>query len=415
MSEFVQPRVKAPDCPRNISNSGNNGSNSRFRQKKKKFYVFKNDDNPNIREIIQSVANGLDVDLIAPQLYPRIISMLRIEEYKMRENNPSAAASLLNAIEKIENYKVDIESKSNNNSNKNRKNKKNSDEDDENDTHEKVLMPSKTMIDDAVNMALEGKDLGTVDPQLLQFLLKPLKEIKKNAIDSGDYKMAQKADIGTRLVSHQQVLQAKIEEQDEKDAEYQQRLEIAQIQLDNIKEKWQILIEQRKQLMEEDLIEKQNEFNEFLEEYDKQFENEPPSKVLKLSSMALDLKAKEKFLISAKRFDDAKKMRQIASVREKQELKMKKEQYYTDLMKEREKLIEKEKQKVFFAEMNWQTSISQMQLQAKQEITQAQKTVDHLLNMTKTKELESSLSNRRLPPLRMSKEYLIQQRTNTAI
>ncbi|OHT05203.1 hypothetical protein TRFO_27140 [Tritrichomonas foetus] len=270
---------------------------------------------------------------------------------------------------------------------------------------EDIYMPSQEMMDEGIELAMEGKDLGTIDLRLLQLLIAPLREIRLTALQNDDYKLAQKAEQGTRNVVAQQTLQLKIEEQDEKMSEQQQRLEIAQIQLENVKEKWDILIEQRKQQMEEDLQNRQAEFLVSLEEFDQQFQKEPPPKVLKLSPTALDLKAKERFLVSSKRFDEAKKMRAMANLRERQEIKSKKEQYYKNLLKEREKLIEKEKQKEFVVEMNWQSNIIQMQMNANKEITHAQKTVDHLISLTKSLETESVMSKtaRKLPPLNISK------------
>lgn len=382
------PRVKAPEGPRTAN--GGPGRQQITRNKKNRYYVFKNVDSPDLREIVQSVANGLDAALIAPELYPKLIPLFIAQHRNLQNTNPSAAQSLLKAIQFIYKYKPEEEPVA------------------QSEPREDIFLPSQEMIDEGVNLALEGKDLSVIEPQLLQFLIPPLREIRLTSLRKEDYIMAQKAELGSKAVVAQQALQVKLDEQEEKMCDSQQRLEIAQIQLDNVNEKWQILIAQRKQEMENDLMTKQNEFSMKLEIFDKQFEQEPPPKVLKLSPGALDLKAKERFLVSSKRYDEAKKMRTMINLRERQEIQLRKEQYYKTLMKEREKLINQEKQKMFVTEMNWQSNISKMQISANKEIAHAKKTVNHLISMQKSLELECDLtkSSKKLPPLSLSDNHL---------
>lgn len=387
MIEQFIPRVKAPEGPRSTNPAP--ARNAPPRNKKPHFYVFKNVDDPDIREIVQSVANGLDASLISPELYPRILGSLQSQEIYLKKSNPCASQSLHDAIEYIYKWKPDepvTQSEP---------------------PREEIFLPSQEMIDKGIDYAMNGKDLFEIEPMLLQYLIAPLREIRLKSLKSGDYLTAQKAEQGARAVVAQQTLQEKMDEQDEKMSEQQQRLEIAQIQLENVKEKWQILIEQRKQEMEDDIENKRMRFALQLEEFDKQFETDPPPKALKLSPGVLDLKAKEKFLVSSKRFDEAKAMRNMANIRERQEIEMKKEQYYKNLMKEREKLINQEKQKMFVTEMSWQSNLSKLQLNANKEIAHAQKTVEHLLSVQRALESESEApkSSKKLPPLSLNDRF----------
>lgn len=385
MFENNLPRVKAPEGPR-----GANQAHARNapQKNKKHYYVFKNVDDPDIREIVQSVANGLDASLISPELYPLILGSLQSQEIYLKKSNPCASQSLHDAIQYINNWKPEepVVQK---------------------EPREDIFLPSQEMIDKGIDYAMNGKDLFEIDPMLLQFLIAPLREIRLKSLKDGDYITAQKAEQGARAVVAQQNLQEKMDEQDEKISEQQQRLEIAQIQLENVKEKWEILMERRKQEMENDIQNKKMKFAMKLEEFDQQFEQEPPPKALKLSPGALDLKAKEKFLVSSKRFDEAKAMRNMANIRERQEIEMKKEQYYKALLKEREKLIEQEKQKMFVTEMTWQSSLSKMQMNANKEIAHAEKTVEHLLSLQKTleSEVEATKSQKKLPPLQLNDRF----------
>ena len=97
----------------------------------------------------------------------------------------------------------------------------------------------------------------------------------------------------------------------------------------------------------------------------------------------------------------------MANIRERQEIEMKKEQYYKALLKEREKLIEQEKQKMFVTEMTWQSSLSKMQMNANKEIAHAEKTVEHLLSLQKTleSEVEATKSQKKLPPLQLNDRF----------
>lgn len=385
MFEPILPRVKAPEGPRGANPAPARNANQKS---KKHYYVFKNVDDPDIREIVQSVANGLDASLISPELYPRIISSLQSQEIYLKKSNPCASQSLHDAIQYINKWKPEEPVI-------------------QNEHREDIFLPSQEMIDKGIDYAMNGKDLFEIEPMLLQFLIAPLREIRLKSLKAGDYLTAQKAEQGARAVVAQQALQERMDEQDEKMSEQQQRLEIAQIQLENVKEKWEILIGQRRQEMENDIETKRMKFALKLEEFDKQFEADPPPKALKLSPGTLDLKAKERFLVSSKRYDEAKKMRNIVNIRERQEIEMKKEQYYKALMKEREKLIEQEKQKMFVTEMSWQSTISKMQLNANKEIAHAQKTVEHLLSQQKSfeSEAEASKSQKKLPPLPLDDRF----------
>lgn len=373
------PRVKAPEGPRTVA-----AAPVRHRKPRKPpVYLYKAGPAPDIRDIILNLTNGLSPELIDPDLYPEILPHMQAQEIRLRVQNPPAATRMRASIDYMINWRPPDEPVV------------------REVPEEDLYLPSQHMIDDGVERAMTGADLSPLDPRLLQFLIPPLREERRRALEVGDYKTAKQADIGVRNVLSQSCLQEVIEQQDERIHDTAQKLEVAKIQLENVKEKWQLLLERKREEMDMAMAQMQEDFEREMEEFDAQFEGDPPPHRMKYSAVCLDLRAKEKSLVVSKRFKEAQEMRRELSQIEERERKQRKEEWLSDLLVERQKLIEKEKQKVFAREMAWQSAISKMELSAKQEIQHAQKTVNILqLKMDKSNaEAEFTKTQRKLPRL----------------
>ena len=371
--------MKAPEGPRTVAAA----PVRRRKPRKPPVYLYKATPTPDYRDIVLSLTNGLSPDLIDPSLYGDIYPMLQSQEVRLRAMNPPAANRLRSAMEYMCNWRPPDEPVV------------------REVPEEDLYLPSQQMIDDGVARAMTGGDLSSIDPRLLQFLIPPLREEKRKALEAGDYKAAQRADIGARNVMSQSCLQEVIEQQDEKKSETEHKLEVAKIQLENVKEKWELLLEQKRQQMEVAMAQMQEDFQREMDEFDEQFDGEPPPQRMKFSAVCLDLRAKEKHLVNSKRFKEAREMRKEVSAIEERERQQRKEEWLNDLMIERQKLIEKEKQRVFAREMAWQSAISKMELSANQEIQHAQKTVNILQQKLdkSNAEAEFTKTQRKLPRL----------------
>jgi hypothetical protein len=184
---------------------------------------------------------------------------------------------------------------------------------------EEVYMPSQAMIADGLDRVLGGGDLSSLDPRLVHFLIPPLRDMKQRALDAGDYGAAQRADQGQRNVHNQEAFQATVELQDERTHEDSERADVAYIQLQNIREKWELVLQQ------------------------KQFGEPPPPSRAKLSPQCLDLRFKEKHLSRSKRFAEASAMKKLADAMEEKEMRQRREEWIRDLTIERQKMIDREK------------------------------------------------------------------------
>jgi hypothetical protein len=272
---------------------------------------------------------------------------------------------------------------------------------------EEVYLPSQSMISEGVSLVLDGGDLSFLDPRLLRFLIPPLREMKQRALEAGNYAAAQRADQGQRNVHNQEAFQATVDLQDGQTQKHSERAEVAEIQLENIREKWELLLTQKKEQMRQSIATMQEEFAVALERFDRQFEEPPPPARIKLSPQCLDLRFKEKHLSRSKRFAEASAMKRLADAMEETEMKQRRDEWIRDLSVERQKMIEKEKRNEFVREMAWQTAITKLEMTAADEIARAERNAQ-FLRMKKeksTNEAELTKTSRKLPPLLLVKQF----------
>lgn len=386
------PRVKAPEGPRTTVTPA-----PRVHKKKQPEYIYTDEPGLNYKDIVLSVTNGLEASQIDPELYPSVYPMLQTQFIRMKGVNPCAAQKLQEALEYMLDYKPEepgrviavgstrvVE-------------------------QEEEYNPPPELIEEGVQIALEGGDLWQLESPLLPFLVPPLRKIRMEALDEGKYLKAQQAEQGARNVLRQQTLKQQYEANEEKNSTIQEKLEIAQIQLENIKEKWACIIAQQKNQHKEELDAIQEDFERELEEFDKLFERDPPAKAVKFSPQLLDMRAKERFLGRSKRYQEAKALKEQADALEAIELQQRKQQWIKYLDGERLKLIEKHRQKAFVHDVNAQSIINKRKREADAEISHAQKTVNHLKRQLEKNDMmsESVQSSRtdtrqKLPPLYMN-------------
>jgi hypothetical protein len=266
---------------------------------------------------------------------------------------------------------------------------------------EEIYKPTRQQIDEGLSTALSGGDLSKLDHNLLHFLIPPLTEKRREALCAGDYVAAQKADAGCRRVREQQMLQETLDIQEEKTGEDSHKLEISEIQLANIREKWEMLIERKRLAMRQSIEKLQADFENKLQTFDQKFVTGPPKGKLKLSPACLDLRFKERQLSYSKRFTEAGRMKQLADAMTENEVRLRTEEWTAELMMERQKLIDKERQIEYVREMAWQGTISKMQLDAAAEIDHAEKNVQWLRARRDKSNTEAEMTKtaRKLPPL----------------
>jgi hypothetical protein len=376
-------RAKAPEGPRRITTAIPPAQT----KDKPTFYVFKSSEDIDPREIVQSLVNGLDPALIAPEMYPHLFPFMTAQEARLRAANPSGAQKLRDSMDYMVNWRprsdpvtvrVVME--------------------------EEIYKPTRQMIKEGLDVALSDGNLSLLEPKLLHFLIPPLTEKRRDSLCSGDYVAAQKADLACRRIREEQLRQDTLDIQEERTGEDSHRLEIAEIQLINIKEKWELMIQQKQAAMREYLANMQAEFANVLSEFDVQFENGPPKNKLKLSAACLDLRFKERHLSYSKRFTEAGKMKKLADAMTNRETKARTEEWTAELLAERQKMMDKENQLEHLREMAWDAIISKMQLDAAAEIAHAEKNVQfqRARKERSTTEVELTKGAKKLPPLSIS-------------
>ena len=150
----------------------------RPKPKETPFYVFTQSQNLDLKEVVSSVMNGLEASSISPELYPTIYPMLNSTLPTLNKKNPPAAQSVENALDYILHYHAHEERP-------------------KPVLHEEFV-PTKPMIEDALSVVLAHKNLKMLNPQILQYLIKPLRQMHRNSIDNCEYLKAQNIQVATR-------------------------------------------------------------------------------------------------------------------------------------------------------------------------------------------------------------------------
>jgi hypothetical protein len=319
-------------------------------------YVFKPGPMINFQEIVMAIVNGLDVSTVSPELYPVLWNHLVTKQRALQGANPLGLAKVREALDYMSKPKEPERVKP--------------------VVHrERKFSPSKQLVDDALVSALENR-CDDIDPLLLDHCLGILRGKRKKHLESGKYRKAELVESGIRNILDFQMQQEVSDKENEKLREDSSRLQFAQIQLENTIEKWEMLIGDQRQQLQDSLDRMREDFARELEELDARFTQDIPFTMAKPSSMVLDLRARQKKLAVVKQWQEAIKVRDMADKLENQELERKRSEWRQKLVAERLQLIEKEKQMERVREMACQAQLAKSQLAAQQEISHAEKVVE---------------------------------------
>ena len=258
------------------------------------------------------------------------------------------------------------------------------------DEHDKLITDIAT---EAINDSIYTR----ITPSNFNEVISRVRRIQRDALNDGDYELADRAQKSTshivRHVNNARFLainEAKADEMNE-------QLQATQRDLQYLKDHWRTVLQNAKDRMNEDLQKLQAENDKELKKFDASVEKSikgitvenaddsvfldkkvMPVEYRKFSPELLEMRNREKALINARRYKEAKRVKDEADKLEQVELERNYERYLNKMQSKRNELLKKHENKVFVRKQNWEKSIEEIKRVSASEISHAEKGVMQL-------------------------------------
>lgn len=387
-----------------------------------------------INEIVNSLANGLDIKNVDPILYPIILTPLETKKDEClfgANQNISAAKTISKAIDQIHRYFINQE--------KERKRLEATAKKKQDQIPEKTKNFTRKDIHKAVSIILDYEEdksnvklIQQIDPEIHNFLIDELRALKSEALLRKNFKMAEKYENSARTVILLKSENKYNEITNSHAAELQQKYRLAINDYKKTQLSWQQKINMLNQQLEKQIKKIQDETDQILIEFDKQFIFIPasshPNEISKSNSFAnsstqatprqtpqlketqtksnsklnhaysnpesdkedlfyskfkpsarlLELRKIERSLSISKRFDEANKIKRENDKLESLEKTEFVNRYNSDLEKKRKEIIKKQQNAIDIAYQKGQEKITLAHKQMNDQLNQAELVLRHL-------------------------------------
>ncbi|OHT11116.1 hypothetical protein TRFO_04076 [Tritrichomonas foetus] len=340
-------------------------------------YLYGPDSTNIIPEIIDGILHGLSIDKIHPDVYPYLHPEMALRQKKlMAEKNTRGVSTIKQAMNTIEKILQ----------NKNRSHDENLaklEHEDELREYGNYLAESEEKRKNkaqfteeelhlGVQLALD-EDFDELDPRMLRKLMPELRRLQKESIKNGNYLDAGRYQKAAHKIS---LLNTQIK-YEEMTAEHAEELENRVINMSfdlaRLKQKWNKKIELAQEQLDQDIKALIKEQRKKLAEFDEQFNSDVPLTYCKYTTLVADLRRKEEYLVSSKRYDEAHEMRERVEAQMREEEKTFRDKYYADLILKRDDFISKIEKKIRVRQDAANIQIDRLLVEKKREITQAKK------------------------------------------
>lgn len=376
-----------------------------------------------IKEVVNSIANGLDIKNIDPRLYPIVMNPLesKKDDFLFGSNrNLSAAKTISKSIDQIHRYYLNQE-KERKKVEEIEQNKKNQETFLENQKKNSKIL-TRNDIENAVSIVLEyEKDKSNVklikkiDPEIHSYLIDELRALKAEAILRNDFKMAEKYENSIRTVTLLESENKYSEITKTHAYELQQKYMIALNDYKKLQSSWQKKISAIDQQIDQQIKEIQNETDQILIEFDKQFltssnekvspqmntstqnDNEKQNAKLKNkiehtnsnfeeefstkfrpSVKLRELRKSERSLAMAKRFEEARIMKKQNDKLEQIERNEFINRFNSELERRRKEIIKKQQNTINIIYQKGQQKLTVAHKQMNEQLNQAERALRHL-------------------------------------
>lgn len=230
----------------------------------------------------------------------------------------------------------------------------------------------------------EGLPVSKIPLQYQNKVLNYLKNQKNEAIKVEDFLSAQKFEDKINEIKQMQVEEAYESRQTGKYEDLVQRLSEAQTELDDQRENLNQLLQSFQNEREEAIAKLDEQLEYEIYQFDEEHNIEIPPKFRKFSPEYLNLRKREKFMVSSKRYVEANNLKKEADIMEKKEQKIQQKNWGDYVNQQRLLLIKKQQeQRRCFIE-KWDREWAALVPSAEAEVTRCENVV---------KNIEANISN----------------------
>jgi hypothetical protein len=328
-------------------------------------YKYISDEEPDLPTIVFDIINSLPIEEVDPELYQRLLPLLRDRERALKEwRNQPASRAIEIAIAYIVSYRY---------------------ENDPNKLKPRALRTmrktsnklSPTELAITINLAMRG-EFDDIDPRHYNVIIKELQKLKTDALSEGDYLLAERVMNASRRVialtsdnRFRDIATAKVDD-------LEMQLQVKSTDRDDLIERTAKSIEAAEHRRDADLRRMERENDRELREFDKQFDMEPPPELRKFSPQLLQLRMRERYMVQSGRFREATAAREEAERMEKEESEEHRRRWAAQLKLQRADLSNRQQEKMYVRRANADHLIAKMRRAGDDAIDHQEKAVQHI-------------------------------------
>ncbi|OHT05240.1 hypothetical protein TRFO_27115 [Tritrichomonas foetus] len=314
-------------------------------------YVFNQLEENTTNEIVVAVTNGLPIEQVNPKLYSTVQPYLENKLNQLvRDKNGRCANLVRIAISDMADYynkqAIFLAQE---------EAKRNAREITLEEYEEQIAAQEEARkdslnftpeeIETSVSLALEER-FDEIDQRIVPKLASELRRLQRESIKSGNYVDAGRYHVAARQVGTLST-DIRYEELTSSQAyELENRAINAGSDLRQLKLAWRKKLEKAKKQRDDDIEKLKAEQENRLIQFDEQFEAETPIQYKKYTSKVSELKKKEEYLVSSKRFKEATEMRKEVELQKQKEEAEFRSKYLADLEMKRADFIKKIKAQI---------------------------------------------------------------------
>lgn len=362
-------------------------------RKNQRRYAYRKTEDFSVHDIVQSITNGMSLDLVDPELYSYIIAPLDQKKSQLiRENNIYAARVVNDAIADIRYYYYhqsqsykETQSKIEHKPVKTK-----------NTTQtQKTEEFSKEQIQESIQLVI-NEEYDQIDPQIYDTLAKELRKKQHKAIQEQNFQKASIYDNRARRllvldseIKYNQITSTKAEE-------YSKKADAIRTDLSIMAQKRDDRVAEMKQKTDEDITQLRKSLQMQLEEFDKQYDvpfDKIPAQFKKYSSTYLNMRAQEKFMMKARHYQEALQLKAQGDALQRSEEKEFVNRYEQYLDAKRNDLIKRIEEQISAKESHSQRGILKLEKYSDLEIENSRKALKRFENHHNEYTKLSSITN----------------------
>lgn len=236
--------------------------------------------------------------------------------------------------------------------------------------------------------AVEKDDYESVTAANFAQIILELRSIQHKAMNEYDYERAEAAENAIKKTEKVKTLKTMESINTAETEDMCSQLEATRSDLEYLREHWNALLKSACERRDEELAQLREEQMDELQAFDEMVDSgELPIQYRKMSPEYLQMRRRQKAMVSSKRYIEAKEMKQMADALEEKELQSNYERYRTKMDAERREMVKKHEEKYDIKSSIWKRNIYSIQKQADYEIGHAKKSAAHIEDKISQREI----------------------------